>query len=139
MHKPKAEKTPHHELELKAIREALERASRAAKNAESVALQARGDLQNERRKYQHSSEELRRVGAELKETIEENKRLRQAVREFYQERETLTERIRQLTAATAPARLRVVEEHAVEGAEDAELEEAASEATADLATLGEEK
>jgi hypothetical protein len=51
------------------------------------------------------------------------------VGEFYQERETLTERIRQLTAATAPARLRVVEEHAVpDGAhgakKDAEPEEA---------------
>src|SRR6185369_17055478 len=95
---PVEEKTSSLELQIRAMRDALERAARAVRNAEAAAQQARGELQNERRRYLHSSTELERVVRELEEAAEENKRLRQAVGEYYHERETLTERIKHLTA-----------------------------------------
>jgi hypothetical protein len=114
--KPSNRPSPH-DLQIAALRDALERASRAVGNAEAVALQARGECQHERRRYLYAAAELNRVVHELKLAREDNVRLRTAIGEYYQERETLTERIRQLAAigGLAPQNLlRVVEEKEIQ-------------------------
>src|SRR4051812_10572457 len=105
------EETPSsHDLQIKALCDALDRASRAARNSEAVALEAKGDLQGERRRYQYASAQLRRLEMDLQLATEENQRLREAIGEFYRERKTLTERIKELTSGTPAPALRVVKE-----------------------------
>src|SRR5688572_16820379 len=77
------------DLQISALRDALDRASRAAGNAEAIALQARGECQHERRRYLYAAAELNRVMHELKLAREDNARLRTAIGDYYQERETL--------------------------------------------------
>lgn len=97
------EKASPHLLQIHALRDALERAARAASNSEMVARQLKTELINEQRKLGHASSEVQRLTKELDEAIEENKRLRRSVGEFFQERETLTARIRQLSATPGTA------------------------------------
>jgi hypothetical protein len=110
MQKATEEPRSSHDLQIKALCDALDRASRAARNSEAVARQAKGDLQGERRRYLHASAQLRQLEADLQLATEENLRLREAVGELNRERKTLTERIKELTAGTPAPALRVVKE-----------------------------
>lgn len=87
---------------MSALREALERASRAAHNAELLATRARQDLQAERTRYKHVYAEWQKLTQDLEQALEENKRLRRSIGDMNQDRETLSERIRQLTIGSAP-------------------------------------
>lgn len=113
MDKPPQEKSSPHDLQIKALCDALDCASRAAKNSDAVAFQARIEVQSERKRNLHASNELRRISGELEHLLEENKRLRRAIGELYKERETLTERIRQLTTTPPAPALRVVKNASV--------------------------
>jgi hypothetical protein len=67
-----------HDLQIKALRDALDRASLAVSNSNASAVQASTELKNERRRSFEASAELVRLTRELQETREENKRLRHA-------------------------------------------------------------
>ena len=85
-----------HQLQMQALREALERSARATLLAEEHTVKALSDLQSERLRARDLEKELRLMTDRMTTILSENRRLRNLVGQACQDRSSLSTELRTL-------------------------------------------
>ena len=85
-----------HQMQMHALREALERSARATLLAEEHTVKALSDLQSERLRARDLEKELRQVTDRMTTILGENRRLRNLVGQACQDRSSLSTELRSL-------------------------------------------